>query len=69
MRYVHRKGFVKLKYSRSHHSRFGDLNSRRIISFLRIVKGIVELVLMVVQVLRYMLGTAFRRRVSVVTNR
>jgi len=69
MRFVRRKRFVKLKNSCNYHSRFRDLNSRKIISLLRIIKEVVELVLFIIQVLGSMLGTVFRIRVGVVTNR
>ena len=69
MRVIHRKRFVKLKNSRNYHSKFGDLNSRKIISLLKIIKEIVELVLFIIQVLGSMLGTVFRIRIDVATHR
>jgi len=50
MKFVRRKKFVK-KNSRSHHSRSRDLDSRRIMSFLRKMEEHKELILTIVKVI------------------
>ena len=75
MKFVRRKEFVKLKDSRSHYFGFRDLNSRKIVSFLRkieeykepILTIIVEVIIKIIS--KFLLGTVFRTRVDVATRR